>query len=174
MCRLTIVASVLTAGRLTAQLHAEEGLKFRFKAKTGDKRYYEISSKMEMSQKIAGMDLDTKTASKQTVERKATEPTKEGTIALRSRTLRLQMTSSFPCVGEYWYDSNSTNNNDGSAIGAAVAALYDAITDITLTPRDDVKKQQAWPTPSREFSREIRLLSSLRPERTTTKPSLTE
>ena len=60
MCRLTIVASVLTAGLLTAQLHAEEGLKFRFKAKTGDKRYYEISSKMEMSQKIAGMDLDTK------------------------------------------------------------------------------------------------------------------
>lgn len=115
MFRRTIVASVLTAGLLTAQLHAEDGLKFRFKAKIGDKRYYEISSKMEMSQKIAGMDLDTKTASKQTIEREATEPTKEGTIALRSRTLRLQMTSSFPGVGEYRYDSNSTNSNDCSA-----------------------------------------------------------
>ncbi|MBC8290546.1 MAG: hypothetical protein H8E37_09535 [Planctomycetes bacterium] len=145
MSRIATALLALFAGSLlAAPLHAEDGLKFRFKAKTGEKRYYEVSSKMEMSQKIAGMDLDTKMDSKQTVEREVTEPTEDGTITLRDRTLRLQMTSNFPGVGEYKYDSKSTDNNDGSAIGAAIAPLYDAIsgaiTDITLTPQGDVKK----------------------------------
>lgn len=140
----TALLALFAASLLTAPLHAEDGLKFRFKAKTGDKGYYQVSSKMEMSQKIAGMDLDTTMDSKQTIEYEVNEPKEKGTIQLRSRTLRLQMTSNFPQIGEYKYDSKSTDNNDGSVIGAAVAPLYDAIsgaiTDITMTPQGDVKK----------------------------------
>lgn len=140
----TTLLALFTGSLLAGPLQAEDGFTFRFKAKTGEKRYYEISSKMEMSQKVAGMDLDTKMSSRQVIEREVAEPAEEGTIALRARTLRLQMNSEFPGVGEYKYDSKSTENNDGSAIGAAIAPLYDAIsgaiTDITLTPRGDVKK----------------------------------
>ena len=42
----TTLLTLFAASLLTAPLHAEDGLKFRFKAKTGDKGYYQVSSKM--------------------------------------------------------------------------------------------------------------------------------
>ena len=140
----TVILALLAGSLLSAPVFAQDAITFRLKAKPGDKRYYQISSTMEMSQKVAGQEVDTKMTSKQAIEREVTEPDKDGNITLRSKTLRLQMDSVFPGVGPYKYDSDSTENNDGSAIGAAVAPLYDAISgavvDITVNPQGKVTK----------------------------------
>jgi hypothetical protein len=140
----TFLLALFVGSLLTAPLLAQDATTFRFKAKPGDKRYYEISSTMAMTQKVNGQEVDTKMASKQTIEREVTEPDKDGNITLRARTLRLQIKSVFPGVGPYKYDSDSTENNDGSAIGAAVAPLYDAISgaivEMTVNPQGKVTK----------------------------------
>lgn len=145
MSRISTAILALFIGSLLATpLVAQDGMAFRFKAKPGDKQYYQISGVMEMSQKVAGQELDTKIASKQSIEREVNEPDKDGNTRLRTRTLRLQLDSEFPGIGPYKYDSSSTENNDGSQIGAALAPLYDAINgaivEITLTPLGKVTK----------------------------------
>jgi hypothetical protein len=140
----TAILALFVGSLLTTPLLAQDATTFRFKAKPGDKRYYQISSTVDMSQKIGGQDLTTKIASKQSIEREVTKSDKDGIVALRARSLRLQLNSEFPGGIEYKFDSDSTDNNDGSQIGAALGPLYDAINgaivELTLTPQGKVTK----------------------------------
>lgn len=132
----------LTVASSIAQ--AQEGQTFRYKAETGQKFYYSISTSMEQSQKVNGADISNKVESKTIVEREVLDPDEKGNFVFRTRTLHMTAALTFGPLGEYKYDSKSTENETGSAVGVALTPIFDAmsgaIVDVTISPQGKVLK----------------------------------
>ncbi len=137
---LTLAVATL----LSSPLQAAEGVVLRYKGRKGDKLYYEGKATMEMSQSVNNMDLDTKFDTHTSTEQEVTDVTEKGDIIARHKTLRLKMNAEFPVVGEYKYDSKSTDNDTGSQIGAILTPVNDAVSgavvDVTTNNRGEVSK----------------------------------
>ena len=123
---------------------AQDGQTFRYKAETGQRFYYSISTSMEQSQKVNNADISNKVETKTIVEREVLEPDEKGNHVFRTRTLHMTATLTFGPLGEYKYDSKSTENETGSAVGVALTPIFDAmsgaIVDVTVTPQGEVLK----------------------------------
>jgi hypothetical protein len=123
---------------------AQDGIVFKYKSTAGDVRYYTSSTSMEMEQSVNGQDLETTIASTTTSKREQQESDDDGNLKFRDTNERIQVKMELPAIGEFNYDSKSTENETGSLIGDALTPLYDALSgaviDVTYAPNGDVRK----------------------------------
>lgn len=143
--RILIAAFLIPLVTLASSIaQAQDGQVFRFKAEKGQKFYYSVKASMEQSQKVNNVDVANKVQTSTLIEWEAMEPDEKGNLAFRSRTLRLQASLTFGPLGEYKYDSKSTDNETGSAVGVALTPIFDAmsgaIVDVTISPQGEVLK----------------------------------
>lgn len=143
--RAFIAGLVLPLAMLFSSMaQAQDGQPFRYKAKPGDKQYFSIKSTLEQSQKINNIDVKNTIETTSIVEREVLEPDEKGNNVFREHHLHLIIEMQIGPLGEYTYDSKSTDNETGSTLGLALTPLYDAISGafvvVTVSPQGEVLK----------------------------------
>jgi hypothetical protein len=145
--RRILVGTLLAAAvamLIPSSASAQDAIVFRYKGKTGDVRFYESSNLVELQQSVNGQDLSTKIGSRVVVKREQQESSETGRLQFRDTTNRLRVDMKLPQIGEFKFDSKSTENETGSLIGDALTPLYEALSgavvDVTFSPRGEVLK----------------------------------
>ncbi len=140
----TLVASLVILFVILASsfAQAQDGQTFRYKAEAGTKLYYSITTSMKLEQKVNGQDVSTTIESTQIVEREVQKPDSKGNMVLRDHALHMTVKMNVGPLGEYVYDSKSTDNETGSTLGDALTPLYDAISgayiDVVVSPQGEI------------------------------------
>jgi len=123
-------------------VHADEGVTLKYKMAKGDTTIYRTNLEMKQTQTIAGMAFDntmnTETISSYTVD----SVDEKGNYHLTIRSERLKVTAKFGMLGDYAFDSRSSERDKSSMIGAAVTPLYERMSGMVyqtkLGPDGDV------------------------------------
>jgi hypothetical protein len=140
----TFVASfVIPLAILASSIaHAQDATALRYKAETGTKQYYSVTTSVKLEQKVNGQAVSTTIESTQILEREVMEPDSKGNMVLRDHTLHMTVKMNIGPLGEYVYDSKSTDNETGSTLGDALTPLYDAISgayiDVVVSPQGEI------------------------------------
>lgn len=132
----------VVVGLLHAAAYAEDGTTLKYKLAKGDKLIYRTKSEMKQTQTIMGMalenDMTNEGVSSYTVE----AVDEKGNFQLSVKGERLKVKAKFGALGEFAFDSQSSERDKSSVIGAAVTPLFErlsgAVYQATLSPEGEV------------------------------------
>ena len=129
--RRSAVVMGFVVGLLNAAVYADDGMTLKYKFAKGDKLIYRSKMEMKQSQTIMGMALENEMShdgiSSFTVE----AVDEKGNAQLTVKGERLKSKAQFAALGEYAFDSTSTERDKSSTIGAAMVPLMERISGIT-------------------------------------------
>jgi hypothetical protein len=140
--RVAVLVPVLFG--LTQSAAADDGVVLEFKMAKGDRAIYQAKSEMKQSQNFNGMTFDNNTMSDMitstTVER--VDEKGNGVLGMKGERLKVKMT--LGPLGDYAFDSQSTERDKSSQIGAGVTPIFERISgmawQLTITPDGEITK----------------------------------
>ncbi|HVW00908.1 MAG TPA: DUF6263 family protein, partial [Planctomycetaceae bacterium] len=128
---------------VAAGLGADEPIVLRYKGKPGDQLVYRNRNSTQQTQKIGEVKLENTISQEDQTRRTFAEPTQEGTLQYTGKTERFKTQLKLGPLGEYKFDSQSSERETGSMLGDALTPLYERLSagelQVTVTPRGDVK-----------------------------------
>jgi hypothetical protein len=134
-----IALSLLLVARVAA---ADDAATLKYKLAKGDRVIYRTKSMMKQNQTIAGMafenEMDTETIHSYTVD----SIDEKGNYVLSVKGERLKMKAKFGALGDYSFDSQSSERDKSSTLGAAITPLFERLSGsvyhVVLSPEGDV------------------------------------
>jgi hypothetical protein len=124
-----------------SQAQAEDVL-LRYKMQPGEGRIYRSTQEVKQTQNFAGMTLENLITGTDVTVLTLDKVDEDGNFHLQSENRRLQAAMNLGQVGDYKFDSKSTDNDRSSLAGAALTPVYEALSgaviQVTHTPLGDV------------------------------------
>lgn len=108
---------------------------FAYKGKAGDKHIYLTSVTSNSSQKVAGMDLESKFTLTTISERSFKQPDEDGNLQYETATKQVLVDATLPGLGKFKFDSESDENASGSQLADSLTPFFEA----TAATKYDVK-----------------------------------
>lgn len=120
-----VAMAFLLVARVAA---ADDPVALKYKLAKGDRVIYRTKSMMKQSQTIAGMpmenEMDTETVQSFTVD----AIDEKGNYQISVKGERIKMKAKFGALGDYAFDSQSSERDKSSMIGAAVTPLFERLS----------------------------------------------
>jgi hypothetical protein len=120
--RLGLAAIIGLLGLIGPAL-ADEPVLLRYKLAKGDKLIYKTGQESKQSQTVLNMKIETATTHEAIILREVDSVDSEGTATLKTKAERRKLK-----VGDYLFDSKSTDRDTTSAVGAAVTPVMERLT----------------------------------------------
>lgn len=131
-----------------ATLQADEPVLLRHKFEKEKPAIYRTEMAMEQAQSFAGQKIETTLKQTDVTVRSLEKMEDDGSFRLKSENKRLQMKMKVGPLGEYTFDSASTEREKGSALGAALTPLYERLSGasltVTVTPQGKVTEVEGF------------------------------
>lgn len=128
--RRSAVVLGFVVGLLHAAVHAEDGTTLKYKLAKGDKLIYRSKMEMKQSQTIMGMALENEMSNDAISSYTVESVDEKGNAQLTVKGERLKATAKFPSLGEFTFDSQSSERDKSSTIGAAMTPLMERMSGI--------------------------------------------
>ncbi|HUG92382.1 MAG TPA: DUF6263 family protein [Planctomycetaceae bacterium] len=132
--------AIVALGSLRAP--AEEAVLLRYKMQPGESRVYRSSTELKQTQNLMGMALENVISGSDVTVQTLDKVDDDGNFHVQSENRRIQATMNIGPLGEYKFDSRSSEKDRSSLAGAALTPIYEALTgaviQVTHTPRGEV------------------------------------
>lgn len=140
--RTLSLLTVTSVALFTAVGYADEPILLRYKMQKDDKLIYRKTGKTNKTETVMGQKVKT-TIDAMTIDvRTLGKVDAKGNIQFESETKRITMTANIGPLGEYKYDSTSTDNDQASMLGAMFTPVLDTLNGasfkVTISPRGKV------------------------------------
>ena len=122
---LGFVVSLLHAGA-----YADDGTALKYKLAKGDKLIYRTKMEMKQSQTIMGMALENEMTNDAISSYTVEAVDEKGNARLTVKGERLKATAKFKALGDFAFDSQSSERDKSSTIGAAMTPLMERMSGI--------------------------------------------
>lgn len=136
------VALSLVAGLFAGNLSAQET--FRYKQEKGQKLIYRTSTEMTQTQTVLNMKIENTMSNESISSRTVEDIAADGTVKFNVKTELFKVKSKFGPLGEFKFDSKSTERERGSVIADALNPVYERLggaeLQVFVTPRGEVKE----------------------------------
>lgn len=126
--RLAVVLGFV--GLLHAALVADDGTTMKYKLAKGDKLIYRAKMEMKQSQTVMGMTLENEMSNDAISSYTVDAVDEKGNAQLTVKGERVKAKAKFPALGEFTFDSQSSERDKSSAIGAAMTPLMERLSGI--------------------------------------------
>jgi len=127
---------------------AEDAVTLRYKMAKDQQQVYRKVETMKQSQSVLNMKIETEINSTEIGTRTLQETDGEGNLRFQSENKSLKVKAKIGPLGEYSFDSKSSDNDKGSDLGAALTPVYERMTGssmtITHSPRGVVNKVEGF------------------------------
>ena len=117
------LAAIIGLMGLIGPALADEPVLLRYKLAKGDKLIYKTAQESKQSQNVLNMKIETATTHDAIILREVDAVDSEGTATLKTKAERRKLK-----VGDYLFDSKSTDRDTTSAVGAAVTPVLERLT----------------------------------------------
>lgn len=119
-----------------------DAVEMRYKMTKGEPQYYRTETSLKSSQSVAGATVETELQNSELASRSLESVDDQGRFRVRTTNIKTVANMKIGPLGEYKYDSSSTERDEGSALGAALNPVYEkmngATISFTLSPRGEV------------------------------------
>lgn len=133
---------ILMAGLVTP-VQAEEPTLLKYKLEKGSQFITRVKMENKTSQTINGMESVVEITQTSFDIRVIDDVDADGTAKIKTKTERLKQNTKLPPLGDYEFDSQKTERDKSSMLGAALTPLYERLVGSELqfevTPRGTVK-----------------------------------
>lgn len=146
MKRLASMFCLLLTPLLFAQasLQAQDAVTFRYKMNKDDKLIYRTVGEVSQTIKIMGMEVKTTITGKDVSIRTLDSVDKKGNFTIQTENKQLYTKMNVGPLGEYVFDSKSSDNEKASMLGAALTRVYERLSGasikVTHTPKGKITK----------------------------------
>jgi hypothetical protein len=136
--------AVVAAGLMSGAALADDSATLKYKFARGDKLIYRTKSSMKQNQTIAGMAHDNEMESDtiQTITVDGIDD--KGNFQVSIKGERIKVKAKFGVLGEFAFDSQSSDRDKSSMIGAALTPLYERLSGsvyhAVVAPDGDILK----------------------------------
>jgi hypothetical protein len=143
---VSVVYLVACSMCLAAVAQAEDPVKFRYKRNPDEKLIYETLASVDQTQTVNGTDVKNEIKNREISVHTLMEVGEDGNFKVQSENKRLVSNMKISPLGQYKFDSKSSNNENekGSRLGGALTPLYEllsgAFTTFVQSPRGTVLK----------------------------------
>jgi hypothetical protein len=141
---VSVVYLVACVMCVTAVVQAEEPVKFRYKMKQDERLIYETASSVDQTQTGNGKEIKNEIKNREFEVHTLVEVREDGNFKVRSENKRIVANMKIGPSGQYKFDSKSSDNEKGSALGDAMTPFYEtlsgAFTPFVQSPRGTVLK----------------------------------
>jgi hypothetical protein len=124
------------------QARADEPVRLRFKMEPNHSQIYQSTTEVNQTQNLAGMEFKNVVESSDVTVYTLQEVSGDGNLHLQAENRQMKTRMDLGQVGEYIYDSKSSDRDRSSLMGAALTPIYDALNgaviQVTVTPRGEV------------------------------------
>jgi hypothetical protein len=128
--RVSVLCAAVVAS-MGAAVYADEAVSLKCKMAKGDKVIYRTKMEMKQTQNIAGMAFDNEMNNEAISSYTVDEIDEQGNYHLTIKAERLKVKAKFGALGgDYVFDSQSSERDKSSMIGAAVTPLYERMSGI--------------------------------------------
>lgn len=121
---------------------ADDGVVLRHKSAKGDKIVFRSTTDTKQTQEIMGMKLENTVHQEQFVTSTVDSVDDAGNAQVTVKNERIKMSATFDALGEFKFDSASSERDKSSQIGAAVTPLLERLSgmsvQVAFTPRGEV------------------------------------
>jgi hypothetical protein len=128
--RRLALALGLVVGLLQSAVYADDGTTLKYKLAKGDKLVYRTKMEMKQSQTIMGMAVENEMTHDAISSYTVDAVDEQGNARLTVKGEQLKSTAKFPALGEFTFDSKSSERDKSSAIGAAMTPLMERMSGI--------------------------------------------
>lgn len=140
--RVSVLCAAVIAS-IGLAVHADDGVTLKYKMAKGDKVIYRTKMEMKQTQTIAGMPFENEMTNEAVSSYIVDDVDEQGNYHLTIKAERLKVKSKFGALGgDYSFDSQSSERDKSSQIGAAVTPLYERLSGIVyqvkVAPDGDV------------------------------------
>jgi len=144
----SVVYFVACSMCLAAVAQAEEPVTFRYKMNEDENLIYETSSSVDQIQTVNGMDIKNEIKNREISVFTLVEVGEDGNFNVQSENKRFVTNMKIGPLGDYKFDSKSSDNEKGSALGGALTPLYETLSGAFITfvqsPRGTVLKVEGF------------------------------
>lgn len=153
--RSAVLFGFVVVGLLHAAASADDGTILKYKLAKGDKLIYRTKMEMKQSQKIMGTAMENELTS-ETISSYTVETVDEmGNAKLNVKGERLKAMAKFGALGEFAFDSQSSERDKSSAIGLAMTPLMERLSGImyeaTVPPDGGVSEVKGYANQLRDL-----------------------
>jgi hypothetical protein len=127
--RLAVVLAFVV-GLMQVALYADDNPTLRYKLAKGDKLLYRSKMEMKQTQTIMGMALENEMTHDAISSYTVDAVDEKGDAKITAKGERLKSQAKFPALGEYTFDSQSSERDKASQIGAAMTPLMERMSGI--------------------------------------------
>lgn len=129
--RRSAVVLGLIIGLFHAAIYADEIPTLKYKLAKGDKLIYRTKVEMKQSQNIMGMAIENEMTNDGISSFTVEAVDEKGNAQLEVKGERLKSSGKFGALGEFTFDSQSSERDKASALGAALTPLMERMSGIT-------------------------------------------
>ena len=128
--RRSAVVLALVVGLLHAAVSAEDGATLKYKLAKGDKLIYRAKMEMKQSQTIMGMPFENEMTNDAISTYTVDAVDEKGIAQITVKGERVKAKAKFPALGEFAFDSQSSERDKSSVIAAAMTPLMERLSGI--------------------------------------------
>lgn len=141
--RWTVLSALAAAVLIPAfGVRADEPIVLRHKFEKEQPAIYKTETTMTQKQAFMGQKIETEIKQSDVTSRVLDKIDSEGGIHLKNENKRLKVSVKIGPIGDYTFDSQSTEREKGSVLGSALTPLYERLSgasiEVALTPRGKV------------------------------------
>ena len=125
---VSVVYCVACSMCLAAVAQAEEPVKFRYKMNQDEKLIYETLSSVDQTQTVNGEDFKNEIKSREVFVHTLVEVGEDGHFKVQSENKRIVLSMKIGLSNQYKFDSKSSDNETGSALGGELTPLYETLS----------------------------------------------
>jgi len=129
--KIVCLAACLVCVAFTAQ--ADDAIKFRYKMDKSYPLIYETKTEVNQTQSVNGMEFKNEIKGSGVSVHTLLEEGKDGNLKVQNEVKRITAYMKIGPLGEYKFDSKSTDNEKGSALGGALTPLYETLNGSITT-----------------------------------------
>jgi hypothetical protein len=125
--RVSVLCAAVIAS-IGLAVHADDGVSLKYKLAKGDKLIYRTKSEMKQSQTIMGMAIENTMTNEGVTSYTVESVDEKGHVHVGVKGERLKVKANFGALGEFSFDSQSSERDKSSVIGAAVTPLFERLS----------------------------------------------
>jgi hypothetical protein len=122
----SVLFLILAAG-FVGRAYSEEPVVLKYKLEKGAVTFTRHKTEHKTTQTINGMEIKSEMAQVSVDVRTIDDLTADGTAKIKSKTMRLKNNSNITSLGDYKFDSQKTDRDTSSVLGAALTPLYERL-----------------------------------------------
>lgn len=122
----SVLFLILTAG-FAGRAYSENPVLLKYKLEKGAQTFTQHKAEHKTAQTINGMEVKTEMAQVSIDVRTIEDLAADGTAKIKTKTVRLKNNSKVPSLGDYEFDSQKTDRDTSSILGAALTPLYERL-----------------------------------------------